>query len=210
VTAPLCTATNRHGEPCRNHPIRGGTVCRAHGGATPQARAAANRRLAEQKEARALRRGLAAAYGENVPHIDHRDAMLRAVSWKYAEVLALRAKVAELDDADHIWGRTREKTGGEDYGTTEEAKPHIWWTMLRQAEEQLVKFAAAASAAGCEERRIALAEQQGDMLAGALRTILDTLLAALLAAGMADTLRTVWTEQVAQIVPRELRRLADH
>jgi hypothetical protein len=48
------------------------------------------------------------------------------------------------------------------------------------------------------------------MLAGALRTILDTLLAALLAAGMADTLRTVWTEQVAQIVPRELRRLADH
>jgi hypothetical protein len=82
--------------------------------------------------------------------------------------------------------------------------------MLRQAEEQLVKFAAAASAAGCEERRIALAEQQGDMLAGALRTILDTLLAALLAAGMADTLRTVWTEQVAQIVPRELRRLADH
>jgi len=44
-----CTATNREGQPCRKFPMRGGRVCRAHGGAAPQtkAKAAAMVELAE-------------------------------------------------------------------------------------------------------------------------------------------------------------------
>jgi hypothetical protein len=39
-----CTAHRTNGEPCGNHPMRGQTVCRNHGGASPQAKTAAERR----------------------------------------------------------------------------------------------------------------------------------------------------------------------
>lgn len=41
----LCTATNARGEPCGSPAIRGGFVCRHHGGNTPQAQRAAQQRL---------------------------------------------------------------------------------------------------------------------------------------------------------------------
>lgn len=41
-----CHATTRAGERCGNPPMRGGRVCRMHGGAAPQVRAAAKRRAA--------------------------------------------------------------------------------------------------------------------------------------------------------------------
>lgn len=42
-----CTATARSGDRCRNRPIVGGAVCRFHGGAAPQVRKSAHRRLME-------------------------------------------------------------------------------------------------------------------------------------------------------------------
>ena len=41
-----CTARRQDGKPCGSYAVRGGTVCRRHGGSAPQVRAAANRRLA--------------------------------------------------------------------------------------------------------------------------------------------------------------------
>ena len=41
-----CTATNRRGERCGNYAIRGGNVCKFHGGGAPQVRRKANLRLA--------------------------------------------------------------------------------------------------------------------------------------------------------------------
>lgn len=41
----LCTARRRNGQPCGNRPINGAAVCRMHGGAAPQVRAAAQTRL---------------------------------------------------------------------------------------------------------------------------------------------------------------------
>lgn len=43
-----CTATTRKGKPCGNPPIRGGAICRYHGGDAPQVKAAAARRLLEE------------------------------------------------------------------------------------------------------------------------------------------------------------------
>ena len=43
---PRCTARAKStGQQCRNPPIRGGTVCRMHGGAAPQVRRSATLRL---------------------------------------------------------------------------------------------------------------------------------------------------------------------
>ncbi len=43
-----CTATaNATGQQCRRHAINGGTVCQVHGGAAPQVKAAARRRILE-------------------------------------------------------------------------------------------------------------------------------------------------------------------
>lgn len=52
--ARRCTARRSDGEPCRGWAIVGGTVCRAHGGAAPQVRAAARRRLLEADARRAV------------------------------------------------------------------------------------------------------------------------------------------------------------
>src|SRR5689334_730684 len=41
-----CTAKTRSGRPCKGQPISGGNVCRMHGGAAPQVKLAAERRLA--------------------------------------------------------------------------------------------------------------------------------------------------------------------
>lgn len=42
-----CSARTRAGNPCRRSPVKGATVCRAHGGGAPQVKAKAAQRLAE-------------------------------------------------------------------------------------------------------------------------------------------------------------------
>jgi hypothetical protein len=41
----ICTAKRSNGVPCKAHAIHGGAVCQTHGGAAPQVRDAARRRL---------------------------------------------------------------------------------------------------------------------------------------------------------------------
>lgn len=198
IIHPGCTGHKTStGEPCKNRPATGLTVCRYHGGGTAAAKAAGARRVTEQAVQKQLARTLRDAYGGQVPEIDPAEAMLHAVSWKYAEVRALRAYVAELDIEDRVWGVTKEKTGGDDAGTTEEAKPNIWWQMLRTAEDALVKYAAAARAAGCDERRVRIAEGQGQLVAAVIRAVLDRL-------NLTDQQRGL----IPTVVPEELRRLS--
>lgn len=213
----LCGARTRQGGTCRKPPLNGATRCRLHGGASPNSLAKAKERITDAAASRELTRGLAAAYGDNVPAIDPAEAMLQAVSWKHAEVLALRFKVAGLEEGDMVWGVTREKTGGDDRGTTEEAKPNIWLALLHAAEEQLVKFSAAARAAKCDERRIQIAQQHGaqaaEMVKAILTAMLDVVVTTLRGAGrtdaqIEDAIRAAWADAVGVVVPREFRRLS--
>ncbi|PZR55252.1 hypothetical protein DNL40_02455 [Xylanimonas oleitrophica] len=194
-------------EPCTKYPIRGGTHCDTHGGRAPQVKAAAARRAEAARLEKAAADLLVEAYGDDVPKVDPTEAILRAVSWKHAEVLALRRMVADLEERERVWGVTKDVQGGKDSGTTFEAKTNIWWAKLGEAERALVDFAAKAIAAGVEERKVRLAEQQGDLVSIALRRILDGLLEALVVAGLTPAMRAVWDEQVPVIVPRELRRV---
>lgn len=42
-----CTAHRKNGDQCKNAAIKGGNVCRVHGGSAPQVKAAALRRIQE-------------------------------------------------------------------------------------------------------------------------------------------------------------------
>lgn len=44
---PICGKKTRAGTPCQKSPIKGGTVCRLHGGSAPQVKRAAKLRLLE-------------------------------------------------------------------------------------------------------------------------------------------------------------------
>lgn len=64
-TPRQCTATNRQGQRCRKPPILGGTVCRNHGGASPQVkRKAAERVLDIIDPDRTLRAAANIAYAD--------------------------------------------------------------------------------------------------------------------------------------------------
>lgn len=86
-----CSATRRDGRPCRAWAIRGGRVCRMHGGGAPQVRAAAERRTVEAKAERYLARRLG---GEL--HVHPLEAAEGLLARDVADVEALRELVAEL------------------------------------------------------------------------------------------------------------------
>lgn len=100
------------------------------------------------------------------------QALLELVHWKAAEVDYWRSKVAELEHDELTWGKTKTKTGGDDHGTTEEAKPHIALVLLRQAEQDLAAYAAAALKAGVDAALVQVARSQADSLARVIRLLL--------------------------------------
>jgi len=173
--------------------MKGGTVCASHGGKSPQAKAAAARRLAEQEAAKAVR--LFAAPVD----IDPARALVELVQWTAGEVAYWREQVRALAGGNPealTWGITREKEGGEDHGTTLEAKPNVAYLMLTDAQDRLAKYAAAALKAGVEERRVKLAEDQGALVAQVIRSILDQL-----------NLTSEQQARVPEVVPAQLRLL---
>jgi hypothetical protein len=165
------------------------------------------------------------------------EAMIWMVSAKYAEVLWLRAMVGSIPQDDLVFGVSRERTGGDassgvtapkgEAGSspgaglerTFEARPNIWWQMLRTGEDQLVRYAAAARAAGCDEARVRLAESQGEILVQVMRAALvamfKVVVDTLTAAGVSDVqvvivaLQVAWEAAVSEVVPREFRRLGE-
>lgn len=209
-----CKGHNRAGGPCGKHPVKGMEVCTNHGGKAPQTISARDRRLEQEAADALLDKMLADAYGENVPQVDPADAMLQAVSWKYAECVAWRTAVASLPLKDRTWGVSRKKFGGEDHGTTMESKPHIWHQRLEAAEDRLVKYAAAARAAGCDEARVRLAEDQGRMVAVTMQGLAADLLGWVQAV-LEDThpealelLADAWAAKVREYAAARLRTIA--
>lgn len=89
------------------------------------------------------------------------EALLELVQWTAGEVDYWRQRVRELDESDLTWGITRVKDDGDDRGTTEEARPNIAYSMLRDASDRLEKYSTAALRAGVSERLVQVAEQQG-------------------------------------------------
>ena len=189
-------ARNGQGQPCQTKPVRGGTRCGNHGGKAPKAQEAATRRVMEAEANEILGRIDPEAVQKHP--VEH---LLNLINQKAAEVSWLRTKVKALQEDELTYGLTKEEMGtekGEETNLrTYEVNQNIWWQLLRSAEEQLAKWSTAALRAGIEERRVKLAEQQGQLVVTAIQQILDGL-----------QLTPGQLKLVPQIVPNALRQLS--
>lgn len=190
---PRCGADARSGEPCRrgaghgtDHPGVG--RCKFHGGSTPSHRQAAQREIAVREVATL---GLSR-------EIDPRAALLEEVHRTAGAVDWLRVQVAQLAPEDVVWGTTEAKrsTGKDGDSITQGAAVNVWVQLYQDERRHLVAVSKAAIAAGIEERRVQLAEQQGTLLAGAIRAILGDL-----------NLTAEQQAMVPTVVPARLREL---
>ncbi|MGN6609992.1 MAG: hypothetical protein ACTHMS_23650 [Jatrophihabitans sp.] len=171
---------NRGGGPCSAPAMRGLDCCRTHGGMARQARAAGEhradiedtRRKAEQK----LRALAFRASGEPVPaDVDPSDIVAQQLVIRLARVQWFAAQVGEVIERDPrglVWGRTKKKVGGDDHGTTSEAKPNAWYVLFAEAERDLERLSLEAMKVGLEERRVRLAESHAEMLVRVLDAVL--------------------------------------
>lgn len=195
----ICGAKTKAETPCGLSPLEGGTRCKKHGGGSPQARKAAERRVAEEKAKKELERGVR-TLGLPVD-IDPGKALLDEIHWTAGHVEWLREKVQELQDEELVWGRTQTDAGIGPQGpvdtTTEKAGPSVWYELYLKERDHLTKTCALALKAGIEERKVKLAESQGALVAEAIRRILAAL-----------NLTPQQQALVPEIVPQQLRLLA--
>lgn len=175
-----CGAKTRSGVPCKqvagartNHTGEG--RCWLHGGASPQAEVTGVVRLARRE---------ALVMGTPIDDLAPEEALLECIRITGGEVRYASERIAELDQAEAV-GPTvstrplKEEKGAESlHERVEEHGPpavHIWIEVRHKAMDRLVNYTKVAIAAGLEERRVKVAEQQGALLARAVRGILKDL-----------------------------------
>jgi len=180
-----CGAKTRAGTPCKAR--RGwGTDhagygrCRLHGGSSPS-----GRKSAGVEQARAA----VASYGLS-REVDPHSALLEELHRTAGHVAWLGSRVAELQESDmaHPVG------GGQ--GGWPSIEPHIWIKLYQEERRHLASVAKDCVKVGIEERRVHLAERQGEMIAQVLRGVLADL-------GVADD------PNVPAIVRRHLTLVGD-
>lgn len=190
---PHCQARRGDGKQCRNRPMRGQSVCRKHGGASPQARAAAGRRLAAAEWAGSF--GLPAESG------DPAETVLDEIRWAAGHVTWLRQRVQETEPEALVWGVEVEvdKGSGEFPGidTTSSAKTNAWVRLYGEERDRLIRMCKIAHEMGIAERHVQLAERVGGLMADLLRGVLGEL-----------NLSEEQRELASAAVPRHLRLIA--
>lgn len=160
MNGSVCGAKTRSGGVCQGRPMKGQRRCRMHGGAAPQTRKMAARRLAEAEATKHVelwggRRDITPA-----------EALLELVQSKAAEVAWWEAKVNALDDGLRAGMLTVAREQGEQaLGTvdTASAKPSasIFIQLLHKSQDQLAAYSAAALRAGVDEAMVKIATLQG-------------------------------------------------
>ena len=194
---PKCGARKRQGEGCCKRPAGWGTDhpgtgrCKLHGGKTESHRAAA----IEEQARKAVE-----TYG--LPRdISPTDALLEEVRYSAGHVAWLRAKVAELEAADLVWGITEEvDKGATEFAgvdTTRSATVNMWLDLYFRERKHLLDLTKTAISVGIEERRVRLAEAQGSLMNDVIRRILARL-----------SLTSDQSALLPVVVPEELRRAA--
>jgi hypothetical protein len=197
------TRPERRGKACHGIPMRGQKVCKSHGGKSAQALAAAEQRTQQAEAAKILH-----AFGERVD-VDPAEELLDLICHTAGYVRFIRTRVNQLTVDAMTWGITKETDGGvvvgtgpkaelvADTTTTRETKPNVWIQMLDHWTDKLARLIVEALKLNLDERRVRLAERQGD----AMMRILDGVLAEL---GHDPA-----EPETAKIVARHLRRVGE-
>jgi hypothetical protein len=149
---------NPDGGYCTKAPLAGQRRCGTHGGRAPQAKAAAERRLAEAELARDV-----ATLGAPIDTTPE-EALQRQLRATAGHCAWLLARVQELDAETLVWHRTTEQTveasqfPGVD--TTREAQPHPWLATYERHLRLHMTVVDMALKHKLGERMVALAEQE--------------------------------------------------
>lgn len=151
-----CTATNAAGARCAKAAILGGSVCRSHGGAAPQVKAQAARRLAEAGAARSLKLADVEVTPIEDPLSKLADVAAMAVAW----MDHIAPKLDEL----HSWSATTE-------GGTEQVRALV--ALFERSMDRSQRFLADWVRLGFDERMVAMNERQASLVAEVLRAVLD-------------------------------------
>lgn len=199
-----CTAHKTDGTPCKAWAIKGANVCRVHGGSLKRVKAAAARRVQEQKLRKAAERTLGGPVD-----VSPTEALLDEIRWTAGHVKWLRERVQDLEEAQLTWGTTRTEQSADDSKTIQTASPSVVYDLYARERTHLVNVTAAALKAGVEERRVRLAEQQGDLITQVIRTALDGIHRRLTTAGMSGALDAAWRDAITTEVPQALRAIGN-
>lgn len=190
-----CGATKRSSHLCANPKGKGtdhlgiGT-CSSHLGSTRNHVKRAN----DEKAHRAV-----VTFG--LPReIDPHGALLEELHRTAGHVAWLSSFIAEMDE-DEL--KQRDMTGKFE-------KPAIWVELYQAERAHYAKVAKAAIDAGIEERRVKMAEGQGELLGQVIRNVLADVFGLLATAGIAaDLLRRVQRDEVPPAVRRRLLEIAE-
>ncbi|WP_334665777.1 HGGxSTG domain-containing protein [Streptomyces cyaneofuscatus] len=167
-----CTARTRSGGRCRGMAVTGATVCRMHGGAAPQVRAAGQRREATAEFLR--------TYGDvDGPQEDPAVVVSRLIRQASGHVAWLLERVQETEAEALVWGMTSEveRQGGEFPGvdTTYSAAVNGWVRLYGEERDRLLKMCDLAARMGVNERLVTIAEVQTKIMFEAMNRALDAL-----------------------------------
>lgn len=180
-----CSGHNSNGAPCGAWAVRGTAVCVAHGGAAPQVKKAAARRLAIAEAKR-----MVALAGVDMDPLEH---LLDSLHRAYQLVLVWSTMVADLDDAsademhdirgslnytaapfdspNELHVTTNERLLGFNYKG--EAQLHPFVTAHERALDRHAKIAKQCLDAGIDERRMRMTEAQVDLAQRAFEGMLE-------------------------------------
>lgn len=167
---PMCTGKTKRG-PCKNSPIKGGTVCRFHGGAAPQVQAAASARLADADRRNAMERW-GKTFGELAPAEDPAVVMAELIREARGNVAFLLERVRETEADALVFGLESEvHVGATEFPGVNEtyaASVNSWIKLYSEERDRLVRMIAVAAKMGIDERLVRLQEVQTAMMAEVL------------------------------------------
>lgn len=154
----------KDGQPCGGQPIKGTTTCRKHAGKS----------VKTVRQEVATRRALAELQLDVASH--PLDELLYEVQRASAAVRWFADKVNELDDREVTHGITRtvQKADGS-REVTASAAVNMWVRLWQEERDRLARVCKLTLDAGVDERRVRLAETQGQMIVDVIRATLKDL-----------------------------------
>lgn len=139
--------------------------CKLHGGNSPS-----GRKNGQKLKAKKSRDTLGLPI-----EIDPTEALLQEVWRTQGHVVWLGREVSRLKKENVAWGKTKVKTGGDDHGTTYEAKINAYLALYQDERKHLARVSDMAIKAGVETKRLGLETQRAELVVTMLGTIFDAL-----------------------------------